>query len=457
MSKRKGGKAVTAQQPEGAIPGLLARQGALHLLGSVLDRGGMIDEGGLRGSPAERAEAHGLADLTLRRLGQVDEALGRLIAKMPKPPVNHVLRLMAAELLFAGTAPHAAVDMGVRMVKAARGAKGGAAKFSGMVNAVGRRLAEHGAEIVAEQDAGPNAGRLNTPGWLWKQLSDDWGAEAALAMAGAHLVPAPHDLTPNDMGMATDADAGALAREIGAEVLPTGSLRLADRPQISALPGFGEGAWWAQDAAAALPARLIPALEGKRVLDLCAAPGGKTMQLAVGGARVTALDISARRMERVAENLIRTGLAAEPVVADALEWVPDEPFDAILLDAPCSATGTIRRHPDLTRRLSGGRDGAGLKALTALQERLLDRAAGWLTPGGVLVFCTCSLAKAEGEDQARRFLERPPGFERLPIAAGEAGIPAGFLSAEGDLRTRPDFWAGRGGIDGFFAARFQRR
>ena len=440
-----------SKAPSGdAAPGLLARQGALHLIGAVLDRGAMLDEAGLPGSPAERAEARGLADLTLRRLGQIDDLLGRFVGRMPKPPVDHVLRLMAAELIFAGTAPHAAVDLGVRLVKRARGA----AKLAGLVNAVGRRLAEQGAEIAAGQDAA----RLNTPGWLWQQLAADWGAEAARAMALAHLTPAPHDLTPNDLKLTNPAEAGALARELGAELLATGSLRLADRPQISALAGFAEGAWWAQDAAAALPARLIPGLRGKRVLDLCAAPGGKTMQLAAAGARVTALDLSAGRMARLGENLVRTGLAAECVAADALEWAPEEaPFDAILLDAPCSATGTIRRHPDLPRRRGRGRKGPDLKALTGLQGQLLDRAAGWLAPGGVLVFCTCSLNRAEGEDQARRFLKRSQRFERLPVEPGEAGIPADFLTPEGDLRTRPNFWAERGGIDGFFAARFRRK
>lgn len=177
------------------------------------------------------------------------------------------------------------------------------------------------------------------------------------------------------------------------------------------------------------------------------------MQLAAAGAQVTALDISARRIERVAENLARTGLTARVVVADALDWAPEQPFDAILLDAPCSSTGTIRRHPDLPQRIGG----IDLAALTRLQGQLIDRAAGWLVPGGVLVFCTCSLFKAEGENQARGFLERNSGFERLPVAADEAGIPPEFITSEGDLRTRPDFWAELGGIDGFFAARFRRK
>jgi 16S rRNA (cytosine967-C5)-methyltransferase len=264
-------------------------------------------------------------------------------------------------------------------------------------------------------------------------------------MAQAQLTQAPHDLTPF-------AEAGALAEALGAEVLPTGSLRLRDRPQISALPGFAEGQWWAQDAAAALPVRLIPDPAGKRILDVCAAPGGKTLHLAAASAQVTALDVSKRRMERLAENLARTGLTAETVVADALTWQPEAAYDAVLLDAPCSATGTLRRHPDLSWR----RGGIDLAALTGLQSKLLDRAAEWVVPGGFLVFCTCSLVKAEGEDQAQAFLRRHPGFARLPVANGEAGIAGAFLNQQGDLRTRPDYWPDLGGLDGFFAARFRR-
>jgi 16S rRNA (cytosine967-C5)-methyltransferase len=303
-------------------------------------------------------------------------------------------------------------------------------------------MAEHGAGIAAAQDAA----RLNTPDGLRDRLTADWGGAAARDMAEAHLSPAPHDLT-----LARPCDLG-----VPAALLPNGSLRLTGRPQISALPGYAEGAWWPQDAAAALPARLIPTPDGKRVLDVCAAPGGKTLQLAAAGARVTALDISARRVERMAANLARTGLTAEIVVADALDWTPQQPFDAILVDAPCSSTGTIRRHPELPHRLYGGTDRIDLGALTDLQSRLLDRGAAWLRPGGVLVFCTCSLFKAEGEDQARAFLDRNGTFERSPIDAAESDIPAGLITSEGDLRTRPDFWASLGGIDGFFAARFRR-
>ncbi len=426
-------------KPEPDAPGLTARQGARALLSAVLDRGSMPDASALAGGPAERAEAGGLADLTLRRLGQIDALLGRFMHRMPRPPVLHVLRLMAAELVFAGTAPHAAVDLAVRLARQGRGGAG----LAGMVNAVGHRLAKEGADLAAAQDAA----RLCTPGWLWGRLSSDWGTSAARAIATAHLSGAPIDLTPRD-----PPGAGALAAPLGAALLPTGTLRLAQRPQISALPGFADGQWWAQDAAAALPARLVPEPAGKRVLDLCAAPGSKTLQLAAAGAKVTALDLSEARMARLSENLARTGLAAESVVTDALDWAPDAPFDAIFLDAPCSATGTIRRHPDLPWR----RGGPDVKGLAALQAQLLDRAADWVAPGGTLVFCTCSLLKAEGEDQARGFLASHPGFARMPIAPGEAGIPAGFLTPEGDLRTRPDLWPDQGGLDGFFAARFRR-
>jgi 16S rRNA (cytosine967-C5)-methyltransferase len=432
-AERRAGRGA---EPSAGPPGLAARRAALALLEGVLGRGAMLAEQG--GSGAERAEARGLADLTLRRLGQVDDLLARFVERPPPGTGRQILRLMATELLFAGTPPHAAVDLAVRL---ARGGKG-KARLAGLVNAVGRRLARDGAAIVSGQDAPA----LAMPGWLAGALARDWGAEAARAIAGAHLEPAPHDLTLRAPG-----DADALAVELGGRVLPTGTVRLEARPQITALPGYAAGAWWVQDAAAALPARLIPAPAGKRVLDLCAAPGGKTMQLAAAGARVTALDISEPRMERLRENLGRTGLAAETVTADALEWEAGAAFDSVLLDAPCTATGTIRRHPDLPHRT----DGSALAALAALQARLLDRAWGWLAPGGVLVFCTCSLLRAEGEAQADAFLVRVPDAAAFPVTT-EEGVPPEFV-ADGRLRTLPDQWGAFGGLDGFFAARFVRR
>ena len=391
-------------------------------------------------SPAERAEARGLADLTLRRMGEIDVLLGRHVERMPMPPGLHILRLMVAELVFAGTAAHAGVDLAVHLAKT----KPGARRLAGLINAVGRRVASD----LPTEDLLASDPMLNLTGWLKNRLIADWGEEAAIAIARAHLHPAPHDLT-----LAAPANTVPLARELDAEPLPTGSLRLRNRPQLTTLPGFATGAWWAQDAAAALPARLLRHVAGARVLDLCAAPGGKTMQLAAAGAHVTALDISARRMARLEENLLRTGLVAEKVVANALEWTPDAPFDAILLDAPCSATGTIRRHPDLPLR-KGAED---LGKLIRLQARLLKRAFGWLVPGGVIVFATCSLARAEGEDRIDAFLAQTASADLIPITPGECAIPAEFIDAKGFLRTRPEMWAGRGGIDGFFAARVRRR
>lgn len=421
-----------------APAGLTARRAALSLLDSVLLNGAMLDDARGNGTGAEKAEARGLADLTLRRLGQIDDVLSRFVDRAPAGTGQQILRLMAAELLFAGTAPHAAVDLGVRLTRASKGT----GRLAGLVNAVGRRVSEQGPGIVAQQDEAA----LGMPKWLAKALSKDWGPAVQRAIAAAHLAPAPHDLT-----LKVEGDTAPLAAETGGAILPTGSLRLPGRPQISALPGFETGAWWVQDAAAALPVRLLGGVDGRRALDLCAAPGGKTMQLAAGGANVTAVDITPERMERLHQNLTRTGLTAETVVADALTWQPEGAFDAIVVDAPCSATGTIRRHPDLAQRT----DGKGLDKLMAMQAELMDRAFGWLSPDGVMVYCTCSLLRAEGEGQLRRFLERTPGARLDPI--GEADpIPPEFVTKAGALRTRPDLWAEHGGLDGFFAARIRR-
>lgn len=426
--------------PAAAPPGLAARRAALDLLGEVLDRGRMLEAPVAGASAAERAEARGLADLVLRRMGQIDAVLAALVPRPPQSPVDHILRLMAAELLFAGTPPHAAVDLGVRLVKLSRGAE----RFAGLVNAVGRKLAQAGAAALAGQDAA----RLNTPAWLWRALVADWGADAARAIAEVHAQPAPHDLT-----LRNPADAAALAAELGGRVLPTGGVRLAGRPQLTALPGYASGAWWVQDAAASLPARLVPRPGGARVLDVCAAPGGKTLQLAAAGAQVRAVDVSERRLARLGENLARTGLAAEMTQADALIWAPEARYDAILLDAPCSATGTVRRHPDLPHRTAPG----DLASLRALQARLLDRVWDWCAPGGVVVYCVCSLLRDEGEDQVAAFLARTPGARLAPVQAGDEGIPPECVAADGSLRTRPDTWADRGGLDGFYAARVTAR
>jgi 16S rRNA (cytosine967-C5)-methyltransferase len=320
------------------------------------------------------------------------------------------------------------VDSAVRLVRERPKTRA----MAGLVNAVGRRVADGGALWEAAPEGG-------LPGWIAGPVRGAWGAAALAGIEAAHLrEPVPVDLTPK-------RDAEGLVARLGAELLPTGSLRVARPGQISRLPGYEAGAWWVQDAAAALPARMLGPVAGRDVLDLCAAPGGKTLQLAAAGARVTALDASAARLGRLGENLARTGLAADVVVADALGWEPGRLFDAILVDAPCSATGTIRRHPDLPFV----RGPADLPALTALQARLLARAWGWLAPGGRLVFCTCSLLPEEGEGQLARFREAHP--EAAVVAPDVAGVEPGWVDAHGGLRLRPDFWVERGGMDGFYA------
>jgi len=380
--------------------------------------------------PAERARAQRLALRTLRHLARADAVLKPHLRKPPPPAVRAILRLATVEMLEEGAAAHGAVNAAVALARADRRSAG----LSGLVNAVLRKVA---ATPPGDWAALPPQ-RL--PGWLRGRLDSAWGRAAVTAIEAAHAVGAPLDLTSKS------GDAPALAALVGGEALPTGSVRLTGPVQVSALPGYGEGEWWVQDAAAALPARLLGVRPGERVLDLCAAPGGKTMQLAAAGAAVTALDISAARMARVEENLARTELEAALVVADALDWQPEADFEAVLLDAPCSATGTIRRHPDLPF----AKDAAAIKPLFDLQARLIDRALAMLIPGGRLVYCTCSLLPEEGEAQARAALDRHPGLEIEPPEAD--WIEPGWRTPEAGLRLRPDFWSGRGGLDGFYIA-----
>lgn len=411
---------------------------ALRLIGGVLEDRRLIAEmAGPDGpladlEPAERARAQRLALATLRQTGPADAILKPFLRKPPPPPVRAILRLATVEMLSEGAAPHGAVNSAVALARADQRTRA----LSGLVNAVLRKVAETPPDTWA--DIPPQ--RL--PGWLRGRLDSAWGRAAVTAMEAAHAAGAPLDLSPKD------GDGKRLAEAVAGEALPTGSVRLAGSVQVSALPGYADGDWWVQDAAAALPARLLAPQPGEKVLDMCAAPGGKTLQLAANGAQVTALDISAPRMERVEENLARTDLVADLVVADALTWTPPGTFDAILLDAPCSATGTIRRHPDLPF----AKDAASIKPLFALQTALIDRAVSWLAPGGRLVFCTCSLLPEEGERQAVAAMSRHAG---LTISALEAEwIEPGWQSPEGGLRLRPDFWAERGGMDGFYIARF---
>jgi 16S rRNA (cytosine967-C5)-methyltransferase len=421
-----------------------ARAAALDLLQGVLRRKQALDQqmagGGLAAlDPRGRAFARNLVATALRRLGQIDALISACLEKpLPKGArtAQDILRLGAAQLLFTGTADHAAVDTAVDLARAR-----GQARLAKLVNAVLRRIQREGAAFVAAQDAA----RLNTPDWLWQAWEAAYGAETCRAVAEAHLAPAALDIT-----VKTDVD--AWAARLGGVVLSDSSLRLTDAAPVPELPGFSEGAWWVQDRAAALPVRLLGDVAGLDVLDLCAAPGGKTAQLAAAGARVTALDRSAKRLETLTRNLDRLGLAAETVAADAQTWTPAQPFDAVLLDAPCSATGTIRRHPDLPH-LKGPED---VTKLADLQDRLLARAADWVRPGGVLVFATCSLQPEEGPERVRAALTARPDFSAVPVTPGESGITAEMISADGWLRTLPSMAAESGGMDGFFAAALRR-
>ena len=411
------------------------RDAAFALLCAVLDRHRPL-ETALDAlppvEPRDRAAAHRLAAAVLRRLGSLDAAMEPWLKKAPPIPVRHVLRLGAAGLLLLGTPAHAAVATAVTLART-----NGLAPFAGLVNAVLRRLAEAGPAALQALD-GP---RLDTPAWLWAS----WGAEAR-AIAEAHQSEAPIDLSL----------APGAAPPPGGEALPTGSWRYPPGTRVAELPGYAEGAFWVQDAAAALPARLLAPAPGERVADLCAAPGGKTLQLAAAGARVIAVERSPERLARLSGNLARMRLAAETVTADAAAFTPPEPLDAVLLDAPCSATGTIRRHPDVLH-LKRARD---ITALAEQQDRLLDAACGMLRGGGRLIYAVCSLQPQEGPERAAAAAARLP-LRPEPIApdelAGQIGEHlAEALTPQGWLRTTPALWRERGGLDGFFVARFRR-
>ncbi|MGY6549306.1 MAG: RsmB/NOP family class I SAM-dependent RNA methyltransferase [Roseinatronobacter sp.] len=379
--------------------------------------------------PEGRARAQRLALEALRASGRADHLLKPALRKPPPEPVRWLLRLALTEIHGSGAAPHGVINDAVSLARAR-----GFSRQAGLVNAVLRALAE------GPDWQGAPVPRL--PDWLRGALQNAYGAAVTAAIERAHLSPAPLDLTLN----------GPPPEGLEGVLLPTGSLRLHTAGQVTALSGYAAGAFWVQDAASALPVRLFGDMAGQRVLDLCAAPGGKTMQLAAQGARVTALDISGPRLDRLRANLTRTRLQAELVVADALNWRPAQPYEAILLDAPCSATGTIRRHPELPLI----RNRSEVKALQALQMQLLDRvldpAQGLLAPGGRVVYCTCSLLPDEGEAQVRAALDRH-AVRQVPVTL--QGLPDAAQAHGGAIRTRPDFWAEHGGMDGFYMALLQ--
>lgn len=402
------------------------REIAFEILTAVLDRHRPLEDaldvaGATGNEPRDRAAAHRLAAAVLRRMGSLDAVLEPFLTRAPPDAVRHILRIGAAGLLLLETPAHAAVGTAVDLARARR-----LAPFAGLVNAVLRRVAAAGPAALESLD-GP---RLDTPSWLWTS----WGTDAR-AIAEAHTREAPLDLT-----LRPGADLPP-----GATLLPTGSARLPPGTRVADLPGFDTGGFWVQDAAAAMPARLLAPRPGERIADLCAAPGGKTAQLALAGAHVTAVERDADRLRRLHDNLARLQLDVTIVQADAIAYTPAELFDAILLDAPCSATGTIRRHPDALR-LKRPRD---LIDLTAGQDRLLAAAARMLRPGGRLVYAVCSL---QPEEAAPR-LAAAHGLRVDPFTADELAAMPEARTADGHLRTHPGLWPTLGGMDGFFAAR----
>ena len=451
--RNEAGPATTIDR---TVPGLAARQVAHAAVSDLMGQGRAFAledalvqagrEAGLDG--ADTALARAIATATFRRLGFLRRLLAARMAQgLPadQPRLVALLATGAAQILDLNVPDHAAVDLSVRLAKGDPYLQ----HTPGLVNAILRRVIRE-REAIAAESGDPLAD--NTPDWLTRRWTNSYGRETAQAIATAHLTGAALDVTVKD-------SAEAWAERLGGIVLPTGSIRLHDvRSAVSELPGYDEGAWWVQDAAAAIPARLLAVTTGERVADLCAAPGGKTAQLAATGATVTAVDRSAPRLERLRQNLARLGLAAEIRVGDATQMPDAGAFDAVLLDAPCSATGTIRRHPDVAWTKADG----DIARLAGLQRRLLDRAATLVTPGGRLVYCTCSLEPEEGEAQIAAFLARNADFARVPVEPAEAGGLPELVTAEGDLRTLPSHLAGappapHGGLDGFFASRLRRK
>ena len=432
-------------------PGFLARRMAADLLENVLHRRRPLDEqlhdvsareDFPRLSDRDRALVRVLAATVLRRLGTLRHVLARYLERglPPSPRAQSALLIGAAQILWLDIPDHAAVDLAVALARSDRQG----VRYAGLVNAVLRRVIREGPREFAQLDGA----MLDTPDWLMARWMHNYGAETARAIAVAHGREPALDFTPKE-------EPQLWAQKLGGCVLQTGSVRAIVHGSVAQLPGYEEGAWWVQDAAAALPVRLLGDIAGRTVADLCAAPGGKTAQLAAAGAHVVAVDRSARRLERVRQNLARLHMRADITEADVLQWRAG-PFDAVLLDAPCSGTGTIRRHPDIPwiKRQ------ADIAALVSTQQRLLAQAAELVKPGGFLIYCTCSLEPEEGTQIVRDFLGQERNFQRRPIEPGEGKIPSDWLTPEGELRTLPrhlpDPDPAMAGLDGFYVARLER-
>jgi 16S rRNA (cytosine967-C5)-methyltransferase len=439
--------------PPEATPGYAARWVAAQAILDALNLAKPLEERfpGPDGEPVsqgldarDRALARSISTVAMRRLGTVRKALASFLEKgMPKRAgsLEGSLIAGAAQILFMDVSDHAAVDLAVRAVRNDPACAG----YTGLANAVLRNIARAKAEILENSDPFDD----DTPAWLGARWRAAYGEETARAIARANREEPTLDIS-------VKSDPASWAEKLGGVVLPTGSVRLDSHAPITELPGYADGEWWVQDAAAALPARLLTVAPGDRAVDLCAAPGGKCAQLALAGAAVSAVDRSAQRLKRLSVNLARLKLPAELVVANAMSF--DAPaFDAVLLDAPCSATGTIRRHPDVAWTKRPG----DIASLAKLQSELLNRAVGLTRRGGLIVYCTCSLEPEEGEAQIAALLRRNPDVRRAPIEANEIGGLAECVTPLGDLRTLPCHLPAptprQSGLDGFFAARLQRR
>jgi 16S rRNA (cytosine967-C5)-methyltransferase len=452
-SGKRGSDPSKSKNPPPKPAGFEARQAAVETLWRVMKRGTFFEDAFAEAfakperasvESRDRAFARLLVATVLRRHGELAHIVGAHLQKpLPEPQgwVWQILLAGAAQLLFLETPPHAAIGLAVDQCKADPNAR----RFDKLVNAVLRRVSDKGRAALDDLD--PVA--LNVSAWLFAGWVKTYGPERARHIALASLEEPPLDVT-------VKGDPAEWAAKLQGVALPTGTVRVLQAGRITDLPGFEDGSWWVQDAAAALPARLVNAKPGQHVADLCAAPGGKTAELVAAGATVTAVDISAARLRRVKDNLDRLQVSANCITADVLDWQPPAPFDAVLIDAPCSATGTIRRHPDILHV----RQSRGFGKLIDLQRKLLDRAATFVRPGGLLVFCTCSLEPEEGEHQISRFLEDHRDYERLPVTAAEIGGLADAVTPDGDMRTLPCHrFPGHEnglGLDGFYAARLRR-
>ncbi len=418
-----------------------ARLSALAALVHTIDKGKPLDTAWAADrhfssmSPSDKAFAQLLVKTVLRHLGQIDELISKLLEHSitsKTSRVTHILRLGIAQLIWLETPPHAAVHSSVEMTKQIK-----LTKFSGLVNAVLKKIVKEGRKIIEQQDAA----QLNTPEWLWKSWEKAYGIENTRKIAEMHMSDPPLDITAK-------SDPEFWAQELGGTILPTASIRLHDAKNITHLKGFPDGNWWVQDAAASIPARLLGNIKDKHVFDLCAAPGGKTAQLIAAGAKVTAIDRSKERITILKTNIHRLKLQAEYVTTDACKWTPSFTPDAILLDAPCSATGTLRRHPDVALHKKPD----DIIRLAQTQHKLLNHALDILKSGGILVYAVCSLQPEEGEQQITQILAERNDISLIPADPSVIGGMKEWVTGRGEIRTLPCFLAESQGMDGFYAA-----